>query len=208
MPGELATDFPLFPLELVMLPTEVAPLHIFEERYKTMIEECLRHNREFGIVWMADDGLQEVGCACRIERVLERLEDGRVNVLARGTRPLRVIERQRHLAYPAGVIELLEDTDEISDQALIGAAWDAYSELVHKATERSPKPDELKAMNAYAMAATVDFGLEVKQALLNLRSESARLRLVTRLFRAAATRLEFVDRAQARAKSNGKVRFG
>jgi Lon protease-like protein len=208
MPGELATDFPLFPLQLVALPSELVPLHIFEERYKTMIEECLTRNLEFGIIWMADDGLQEIGCACRIERVLERLDDGRINLLARGTRPLRVIERQRHLAYPAGVIELLADLPEQTDQALVGAAHDAYDALVRKATDQPPKPAELKAMGAYAMAATVDFGLEVKQGLLNLRSENARLRLVTRLFRAALSRLDFVDRAQARAKSNGKVRFG
>jgi hypothetical protein len=58
------------------------------------------------------------------------------------------------------------------------------------------------------MAATVDFGLDAKQGLLDLRAENARLRLVTRLFRAAIKRLDFVDRAQARARSNGKVRFG
>ena len=62
-------------------------------------------------------------------------------------------------------------------------------------------------MNAYEMAATVDFGLDAKQGLLDLRSESARLKLVTRLFRAALKRLDFVERAQARARSNGRVRF-
>ena len=63
-------------------------------------------------------------------------------------------------------------------------------------------------MDAYAMAATVDFGLDAKQGLLDLRSENARLRLVLRLFRAATKRLDFIERAQARARSNGKVRFG
>jgi hypothetical protein len=63
-------------------------------------------------------------------------------------------------------------------------------------------------MRAYAMAATGDFGLAAKQGLLDLRSESARLRLVTRLFRAAVKRLEFVERAQERARSNGKVKLG
>jgi hypothetical protein len=58
------------------------------------------------------------------------------------------------------------------------------------------------------MAATVDFGLEAKQGLLELRSENARLRLLAQLMRAALKRFEFVDRAQARARSNGKVRFG
>ena len=63
-------------------------------------------------------------------------------------------------------------------------------------------------MGAYAMAATVDFGLDAKQGLLDLRSENARLRLVTRLFKAAMKRLDYVDRAQAQARSNGKVKFG
>jgi Lon protease-like protein len=204
----LANNFPLFPLQLVLLPTELVPLHIFEERFKTMTEECLAHDSEFGIVWLADDGLQEVGCACRIERVIERFEDGRMNLLVRGTRPLRIIERQRDLAYPAGVVEFLSDDPPPPPQELTDAAQAVYAELVHKATDRTPTPDELTRMGAYAMAATVDFGLEAKQGLLNLRSEEARLELVTRLFRAALKRLDFVDRAQARAQSNGKVRFG
>ena len=72
-----------------------------------------------------------------------------------------------------------------------------------RAERRADRGDD-----AYEMAATVDFGLDAKQGLLELRSENARLRLVTRLFRAALKRLEFSDRAQARARSNGKVRFG
>lgn len=202
------TDFPLFPLALVALPGELVPLHIFEERYKTMMGDCLESGTEFGIVWMADDGLKEIGCACAIERVLERMDDGRLNLLARGTRPFRVLERQAHLAYPAGVVQFVEDGVEEPDPALVGSARDAYADLVKRATDREPEDAELEEMGAYDMAATVDFGLDAKQGLLDLRSENARLKLVTRLFRAAAKRLDFVDRAQARARSNGKVRFG
>ena len=57
-------EFPLFPLGIVALPTEAVPLHIFEERYKTMIGRCLEEESEFGIVWMAEDGLRPIGCAC------------------------------------------------------------------------------------------------------------------------------------------------
>ena len=88
------------------------------------------------------------------------------------------------------------------------AARDAYAQLVVEATDTEPDPDEIAAKSAYEMAATVDFGLDAKQGLLDLRSENARLRLATRLFRAAVKRLDFVERAQARARSNGKVRFG
>jgi Lon protease-like protein len=201
-------DFPLFPLALVALPGEVVPLHIFEERYKTMMSECVDSGTEFGIVWMSDDELKEIGCACAIERVLERMDDGRMNLLARGTRPFRVLERQAHLPYPAGVVEFMEDAAEEPDAKLVGEARAAYADLVKRATDREPEDAELEEMGAYDMAATVDFGLDAKQGLLDLRSENARLRLVTRLFRAATKRLDFVDRAQARARSNGKVRFG
>jgi Lon protease-like protein len=208
MPNRLRRDFPLFPLGIVALPGELVPLHIFEERYKTMMNECLRDEKDFGIVWLSDDGLRENGCACTIDRVLERTEDGRMNLLTRGTRPFRVIERQSHLAYPAGVIEFLEDRQETVDPDLLGQAHQAYAELVRRATDREPEAGELAELNAYAMAATVDFGPEAKQGLLDLRSENARLRLVTRLFHAAVERLELIDRAQERARSNGKVRFG
>jgi Lon protease-like protein len=208
MPDHVRNDFPLFPLGIVALPSELIPLHIFEERYKTMIDECLREEREFGIVWLSDDGLREIGCACEIDRVLERTADGRINLVARGTRPLRVIERQGHLAYPAGVVEFVEDQPDSPDPELRSDAHDAYADLVRRATDRDPEASELAEMGAYEMAATVDFGLDAKQGLLDLRSENARLRLLSRLFRAAIKRLELVDRAQERARSNGKVKLG
>jgi Lon protease-like protein len=200
-------EFPLFPLGLVALPGEMIPLHIFEERYKTMMSQCLEHESEFGIVWLSDDGLREIGCACEIDRVLERMDDGRMNLLARGTRPFRVLERQGHLPYPAGVIEFVQDRGDAPDPELAASARAAYADLVKRATDREPELEELDQMSAYDMAATVDFGLDAKQGLLDLRSESARMKLVTRLFRAALKRLDFIDRAQARARSNGKVHF-
>jgi Lon protease-like protein len=207
MPDRLVREFPLFPLGIVALPHELIPLHIFEARYMTMMNECIRDEREFGILWLADDGLREIGCACEISEVLERMEDGRMNLVSRGTRPFRVLERQGHLAYPAGVIEFLEDRDEATDPDLARAAHEAYGDLVRRATDRDPEDEELAAMSAYAMAATVDFGLDAKQGLLDLRSENGRLRLVARLFRAAIKRLDFVDRAQTRARSNGRVQL-
>jgi Lon protease-like protein len=204
---EVVTEFPLFPLGLVALPTEAVPLHIFEARYRTMIRECIDTESPFGIVWLADDGLREIGCACEVEQVLEEMDDGRFNVLTRGTRPFRVVERQSHLPYPAGVVSFLDDDDETPDEEALQRARDVYADLVERATDRKPEADELDDLDAYAMAATVDFGLDAKQGLLELRSENARLKLVTRLFRAATKRLDFVDRAQAKARSNGKVRF-
>ncbi|HEY7076778.1 MAG TPA: LON peptidase substrate-binding domain-containing protein [Solirubrobacteraceae bacterium] len=204
---ELVKDFPLFPLGMVALPGELVPLHIFEERYKTMIARCLEEGSEFGIVWLSDDGLRPIGCACEVAEVLERMPDGRLNLIARGTRAFRIEARQDELAYPAGTVEFLADRTEEVDSDAAEAAHKAYAELVEQATDRAPQPDQVSEMSAYEMAATVEFGLDAKQGLLDLRSESARLRLVTRLFRAAIKRLDFVERAQARGRSNGKVNF-
>ncbi len=208
MPGRLQRDFPLFPLGLVTLPTEFVPLHIFEPRYRKMIAECLERESELGILWQSDGELEDVGCAVEIDRVLERMDDGRVNVLCRGTHPFRVVERQDDLPYPAGTVEFLADGEEQPSVAAAQRARQAYAELVEEATDAAPEDDQVSEMSAYEMAATVEFGLEAKQRLLELRSENARMAFVERLFRAAVKRLDYVERAQAQAASNGKVRFG
>jgi Lon protease-like protein len=207
MPDRVVREFPLFPLGIVALPHEMVPLHIFEPRYRTMIGECLESSSEFGIVWSGDEGRRPVGCAVEITEVLERMDDGRMNILTRGTHPFRIVDEQNDRPYPAGTVEFLVDKPEDIDAKTAGAAHAAYGELVEQATDRTLEPDELAAMTAYQMAATVDFGLQAKQGLLDLRSENARLRLVTRLFRAALKRLDFMERAQERARTNGKVRF-
>jgi len=213
MPERVSEGFPLFPLGMVALPSESVPLHIFEDRYRRMIEHCLGADpdapaHEFGIVWLSDEELKPIGCACEIERVLERMDDGRLNILARGTRPFRLLERQHDLPYPAGVVEFLGDElGEPRDAEAADAAHDLYRELVMQATDREMDAEELREMDAYSMAATVEFGLGAKQELLELRSENARLRLLALLISSAIERLEAVERAQMRALSNGKVRF-
>src|SRR3954452_10918942 len=207
MAGDVVPDFPLFPLGIVALPHELVPLHIFEPRYRTMMGECLENGTEFGIVLAAEDAQRPIGCAMEIAEVLERMEDGRLNILTRGTRPFRIVEERDDLAYPAGTVEFLVDKAEAADANTQSAAHEAYGVLVEHATDRQPDAEDLQTMTAYQMAATVDFGLEAKQGLLDLRSENARLRLVPRLFRAAMKRLDFIERARERARSNGKVRF-
>jgi Lon protease-like protein len=213
MPEQVSRGFALFPLGMVALPTESIPLHVFEDRYRRMIEQSLQAEpgspqREFGIVWLSDDELKEIGCACEVESVVERMDDGRLNIVARGTRPFRLLERQDDLPYPAGVVEFLDEPEEQIDELAAASARELYRDLVEQATDRQLGEDELAVMGAYQMAATVEFDRDAKQELLELRSESARLRLLAMLLRAAIKRLELIDRAQTRALSNGKVRFG
>jgi Lon protease-like protein len=203
--AESRERFPLFPLGLVLIPHELVPLHIFEERYKLMIGECIDEEREFGIVWLSDDGLKEVGCSARISRVLERFDDGRMNVLVEGASPFRLLRRIEDMPYPAGDVELLEDDDE-ADAADADAARGRYADLVAQVSDERPEPDELAKLDAYAMAATLDVAPEAKQMLLELRSERGRLKQLEGLFAEALARIRHAERAAERAQGNGRVR--
>ena len=198
--------FPLFPLGIVLLPTEIVPLHIFEERYKLMIGGCVEEEREFGIVWLGDDGLSEVGCTARVAQVLERMEDGRMNILAQGGRPFRLLRRIDDMPFPAGDVEMLEDLDD-GDEELAVNAREAYADLVERVTDGRPGTDELDGLDAYGMAATIELAAAPKQALLEERSEEKRLKTVGDLFATALQRIDNAEEAQERARSNGKVRF-
>jgi Lon protease-like protein len=202
---ETIERFPLFPLGLVLLPQELVPLHIFEERYKLMIGECLDEGREFGILWLSDDGLKHVGCSARITRVLERFDDGRMNILVEGAEPFRLLRRIEDLPYPAGDIELLGDLDA-GDATAAERARERYADLVEEVTEKRPAADELSRLDAYGMAATLDVALEAKQQLLELRSERGRLERLDSLFAEALQRIRLAERAAERASRNGNLR--
>jgi Lon protease-like protein len=203
--GTPVERFPLFPLALVLLPHEVVPLHIFEQRYKLMIGECIEDEHEFGIVWLSDSGLKDVGCSAVVTEVVDRLDDGRMNILVTGARPFRLMRRIDDMPYPAGDIELL-DEDGASAPDVAEEAHARYADLVERVTDDRPDDDDLAGLDAYAMAATVELEQAIKQDLLELRSERARLERVATVFRAALERIDETERIGEVARSNGKLR--
>ncbi|HEY1360320.1 MAG TPA: LON peptidase substrate-binding domain-containing protein [Thermoleophilaceae bacterium] len=205
--GAAIERFPLFPLGIVLLPGEVVPLHIFEERYKLMIAECLERESEFGIVWFADDELKDTGCSARVTQLLERMEDGRMNILVQGTAPFLLQRRIDDMPYPAGDVELLDESEDRDPGEAGGEARNLYADLVERVTDSRPSEDDLGELDAYGMAATLDFDLEAKQSLLELRSERSRLERLSELFAGTMERLEHARLAADRARGNGKVRF-
>src|SRR2546423_9167745 len=128
-----------------MLPTEVVPLHIFEDRYKLMIGACIEDESEFGIVWLAGGGLREVGCSASVAQVLERMDDGRMNILVRGARPFQLLRRIEEMPYPAGDVEFLDDDDADPDEELAAEARERYADLVQLLNHERPADDPLAA---------------------------------------------------------------
>ena len=207
--GETIERFPLFPLAMVLLPREVVPLHIFEERYKQLVEECLESESEFGMLWMAADGLREVGCTAEITQLLDRMDDGRMNILVQGGRPFRLARRVEDMPYPSGDVEVLDEepVEELAgDDEPGSAARQGYADLVERVTDSRPSEKDLAELDSYGMAATIALELDAKQELLELRSERARLHRLSSLLAEAKERYVVSERASALARTNGHLR--
>ena len=203
--GESIARFPLFPLDLVLLPGEVVPLHIFEQRYRTMIGQCLESRSEFGIVWLGDEVLHDVGCTVEITKVMEEMDDGRMNILVQGVRPFRLERRVDDMDYPAGDVVLLDEEESQDDEDAGATARRGYSDLVERVTDSRPAEDDLAELDSYGMASTIAFENDAKQELLELRSESERLSRLGTLCARALERYDYAEQASERARSNGKV---
>jgi len=100
---------PLFPLGLTLLPQMPLPLHIFEERYKLMIGECLEKNKQFGIVYFNGTDIQVIGCTASIQRVLKRYDDGRLDILTRGENRFEINEMVDHKPYLEAGVTFFDD---------------------------------------------------------------------------------------------------
>jgi Lon protease-like protein len=103
------SDIPLFPLNVVLMPGAPLPLHIFEERYKQMVNECLEQEGEFGMVFADESGTRQVGCTAKIVELVERYEDGRMVILVEGSRRFRLNNVLTGKPYYVGEIEYFQD---------------------------------------------------------------------------------------------------
>jgi Lon protease-like protein len=202
------SEMPIFELPLALLPGEQLPLHIFEERYKRMIGRSVDEGEPFGIVLRDDDGARSVGCTARVEEVLERFDDGRMNVVVSGQEPFKVLDRFEAPEYPAGEVELIDEDDGPPiDEDSASAARDAFAELAERATGERPEPEELDGASAYAIAARIELPADTKQKLLELRDEDERMELLANALGAVEAALERAEEAAERASGNGKVHF-
>ena len=110
--AQLESTIPLFPLGVVLLPRMHMPLHIFEERYKLMIKECLAQKTEFGIVYFAGEKLMSYGCTAKIIEVLKRYDDGRSDIVIRGERRFAINEIYDRRPYLQAYVTFFDDREE------------------------------------------------------------------------------------------------
>jgi Lon protease-like protein len=204
-------ELPIFELPVVILPGELLPLHIFEERYVRMIGHCIETAEPFGVVFRDDEGTaHRIGCTARVTEVLERFDDGRMNIVVTGEQPFRVLERFEEPDYPAGEIETISAEDEPSedDPEAADMARQAFVELVNSISGEPPEDMDIDTEDAYGIAARVELPVETKQALLEQRAESERMRMLGSALRALVAAVAHSEEIAERAKMNGKVIVG
>jgi Lon protease-like protein len=203
-------ELPIFELPVVILPGELLPLHIFEDRYKRMIGHCLESEEPFGIVFRDDEGTaHRIGCTARVTEVLERFDDGRLNIVVTGEQPFRVLERFEEADYPAGEVEPIDREDDVpEDPEAADMARQAFAELVKRVSGEEPEDLQLDEEDAYGIASRVELPVETKQALLEQRSEPMRMRMLGNALRALVAAVARSGEIAERAKMNGKVIVG
>ena len=202
------SEIGLFPLELVLLPTERVPLHIFEPRYKELIGECLRSGREFGLVLQDEQGRREIGTRAAVVEVLQVFEDGRMNVVVEGHDRFRLLELTSGRAFLTGDVEPVDDEEAEASPTDSERALALFRQLVELVDGEVEEPDGATGSLSFEIASRVDFGIEPKQELLELRSEPARLRQLCELLEGAVEAVRREREVRERAATNGKLSHG
>lgn len=218
--GDGLRELPLFPLNIVLFPHMPLPLHIFEERYKEMVSRCLQDSRPFGIVLITEGAAEEsgaeddaagnsvvthgVGCSARIAHV-ERLADGRMNILVVGERRFHILDTHEHAPFRTGITVALDDQpgDANAVAPLAGEVGRLLRDFLsrtlalagHSADETLDLPADPEQLS-FTAACVLPLDPPEKQELLEQTDTAARLacerdmllREVARLRRAEAAR--------------------
>ena len=198
---------PLFPLELVLYPEEHLPLHIFEPRYREMVEFCLSRKRPFGIVLSQDGTLSEVGCAASIVEVQQQYADGRKDIVVQGEFRFRILGVANEHAFLTADIIAVQDEDTSVDVFVRERVIAQHIKLLELAG-RMPAPTQYqdRPFLSYFIAHNTGLTVEQKQAVLELTSEVDRLKYLISHLEKFIPMVEEVETLRSKVRSNGHFR--
>ena len=202
---ERPSRIPLFPLDVVLLPAMVLPLHIFEPRYKLMIRRCLDENLEFGMVFAAEKDVAAVGCTARITGKVKDYADGRMDILTEGQHVFALREVFDEREYYEARVEYLDDPTVQADPEQERRVTELFQQchalmFGQSWTDEEPKDPR---MLSYRMAARLPMELQHRQTLLEMRDEVQRRRALLKWLTEFLPKLAEREKARTRAKGNG-----
>jgi Lon protease-like protein len=202
---------PLFPLELVLFPGQSMALHIFEERYKEMIGECLKGSTEFGVIQAKDDAIVNIGCTATVAEVTRRYDDGRMDIEVAGSRRFELLFLDQERSFLRAAVQFFDDEDPGARLVDGRRALDLHGEvlelLFNDADERRKNQvnPEAKPLS-FLMMGPLPVDNDFKQSLLAMRSEAERMERVTDCLEKLLSHLRLVSKVRARAGTNGHGR--
>jgi ATP-dependent Lon protease len=204
-PAQLA----LFPLDLVLLPGEVVPLHIFEPRYLKLIAEVRTAGSSFGIVLQQEQAIAETGCAAALVEVIEELADGRLTILVEGGDRFHIEQVHEPVDaaadYARGSVVYFDDeplgepADELGERAI-----DRFLYLLTLMDVETPRLPSGTGPLSFRLASVVEFGWAVKQQLLESVSETDRLEMLVATMDDLIPRLILRHQRDDAIRGNGK----
>ena len=198
----------LFPLGMALLPGEQVPLHIFEPRYRELIGECLERDVAFGFILQDAGQLRAIGTRARIDEVLARFDDGRLNVMVAGERRFRVVAMTSGRSFlTAQTSPVVDEPDPPSPEEL-DACLAAYHRLASGRHAEAPEPldaSEVTAEVSFAIAGRLGLPAALKQELLELNSERQRVLRLTEELEGPVAEALAASEISRRASTNGHV---
>jgi len=165
---------PLFPLNIVVLPYEKVPLHIFEPRYKKMISESIKNETPFGIVLNNNGSVDSIGCSLNVTKVLKHYNNGEYDLIATGEKCFQIIDKVKKNDLWIGSIEYMENPI-IEDNKILKEVQNKYLELLIKLGKKEDFDVYLERKISYQFLIGISLPLNLKKSILLLESEHERL---------------------------------
>jgi Lon protease-like protein len=210
MVGE--TLIPLFPLEIVLLPSMPLPLHIFEERYKLMIGECLEQRKEFAVVYQKNDDMKKIGCTARIVQVLKRFDDGRLDIMTQGVSRFKIESVNSERPYLQAKVVYFDDKSEDRTKETVRLIKDGI-ELLKQWDLLSSKTRDYNAITAldhmtisFLFSYCDGFTPVEKQEFLELTSTNERIAQSVESLRKMVEQRKMTEEIKRIVGGNGNLR--
>jgi ATP-dependent Lon protease len=171
---------PIFPLNVVLFPHQPLPLHIFEPRYKAMVNDCLEQNKDFGVLLAHQGQLFQNGTCARIENILEKYDDGRLKILTLGKQRFRVNKILEGKPYLEGEVEFWDDQRPVEPgcEAVfrqVHALLRDYAQLTGKISDASLVENFTAYGFSFFLAEINMYSLTRQQEILEMGSAEERL---------------------------------
>ena len=196
----------LFPLPLVLVPTERVPLHIFEPRYRELVGECIDSGEEFGVLLAKADGeSHDVGTRAAIAEVLRVLPDGRMHIAIEGGERFRLLELHHDRSFLQGTVEPVADEDDPPAAGDVEQVLELFVRLQKTVGSTREPPLADSPQLDFEIVSRVDFGTAEKQELIELTSPQQRYARLVELLERALEALTLERGLQRSAAGNGKV---